>query len=484
MSTIKWLGEFLFIPIGTERRSRILASAILLLIFIGGAVHWVYFFHQGKMTFQANDWPKEYSYYSALQQAVIEGRLPFHIDHPFQNTYRFLANPEIVLSPQIILLRWLDVGQFVLANTLIMYTLFFLGCLLLMRRFRLPLFAFLTLFTLAGFNGYITSHLAAGHSMWNGYFLLPLFGLTLLDMISLEPSRGVIFKVALVLFGIFLQGSFHMLVWCWIFLAFLAVGSWRLIKPVVSVIVLSVLLSAFRLIPAVLTYNQFSFPYISGYPDVRVLWEALTVIRQIDYTHLGGFSGTLAWYEYDAYIGLAGAAFILVFGLVYRIIKGEEWDDLRFPSLDIPIIMLIFLSINYSFAVIARLNLPLLAGERVASRFIAIPLVILLILATLRFGRFLPNIKRSNGARVLLGVIYLDLLSSIMIHNYNWRISRIENYYPKVLTGGVYHIISMPDPEYLISFWVGLGITIATLVGILLFFLPHWRHAKPVSTLG
>ncbi len=470
MGMVKWLGEFLFVPVDKSMRSRVLAGIFLLLVFLGGVTHWVYFFHGGQMTFQANDWPKEYSYYTVLQQSVKELRLPFHMDHPFQGTYRFLANPEVVLSPQVILLRWLSVGQFVLANTLIMYTLFFIGCLLIMRKFDLPPFAFLVMVLLAGFNGYITAHLAAGHSMWNGFFLLPFFALLLIELVSQKPTVGIVIKLSLVLFGMFLQGSFHMVVWCWMFLVFLAAASWRLIKPVLGVLGGSLVLAAVRLIPTLMTFSGFSFPYISGYPDLHMLWDALTELRTIDTTHLGGFFGTLGWQEYDAYIGLAGVMFVLVFGIVYRLKKGEEWDAFRFQPLDVPIILLTFLSVNYSFAVLAKLNLPLVAGERVASRFIIIPLTMLIILGGLRFGQFLPKVSRSIGAKVLLVALFLDLVTAIGLHSYNWRISRMENSYPKVLVDMAYHILDVPDPGYVAGFWVGVVITSLGLVGVILYF--------------
>jgi hypothetical protein len=90
--------------------------------------------------------------------------------------------------------------------------------------FQVTPFAFLILFTLAGFNGYITAHLAVGHSMWGGFFLLPFFALEALSLAEEKTSPGVITRMALVLFGMLLQDSFHMFIWCCMFLAFMAAG--------------------------------------------------------------------------------------------------------------------------------------------------------------------------------------------------------------------------------------------------------------------
>jgi hypothetical protein len=479
---MRWLGEFLFVPVEPRRRSQVAFALFLLLLYVGGVVHWVYYFHGGQMTFQAYDWPKEYSYYSTLKQAVTEGRIPYHIDHPFQGTNRFMSIPETVISPQIILLRWLSVGQFILVNFLFLYSLFFAGCVLLMRRFRLPPFAFLVLFTLAGFNGHITAHLAVGHSMWGGFFLLPFFALEMLNLAEGKASLGVVGRTALVLFAMFMQGSFHIVIWCWMFLAFMAAGTWRLARPVVGIVGLSALLSAFRLIPDLFTFAGFSFPYLGGYPSLQDLFAGLTVIRQVNYTHIGGFFGTLGWQEYDAFIGLGGLAFVLIFGIYFRIKKDPAYSGLRFAALDVPIVMMVLLSINDTYAVLARL--PLFAVERVSSRFIIIPLVILIVLGSIRFGQWLPGISRSTGAKVLLGAIYIDLATSLAIHNFNWRISRIENNHPKELYDGIYHIITMPDSRYVFLVNLGIAITILTLAVVLLRWIypRFFVKAKPKLT--
>ena len=71
---------------------------------------------------------------------------------------------------------------------------------------------------------------------------------------------------------------------------------------------------------------------------------------------------------------------------------------------------------------------------------------------------------------LLLAVVYIDLVSSLVIHNFNWRISRMENSYPKVLYDGVYHILEVTDPGYVAAVGFGATLTLFGLVAAALFF--------------
>jgi len=463
--------EFLFVPLGSGSLSRTLAVVFFCLVFAGGIVHWFYFLHGGEMTFQAFDWTREYSLYSVIQAAVRQMRIPYFVDHPFFYTERFIAIPDTNLSPQVFLLNWLDIPQFILANALFMYSLFFAGCLLLMRRYRLPPFAFLAMVTLAGLNGTITAHLAVGHSMWIGVLLLPFFAYTVLEIVQQDAearSAKPAVLLGLVLFGMFLQGALHLMIWCWMFLGFLALGSWRYLKPVATALALSVLLSSFRFIPAVLTFQNFGYDYISGFPSLGDLWAGLTRIRDLEYPHIGGFFGTLGWHEYDVFIGLVGVAFLVGFGIYLRVKKDPALDSIRFAPLDVPIILVTLLSINYAYLVVARLPIPLVNSERVSSRFLIVPLVMLIVLSSIRFGWFLPTIRRSAGAQTLFLAAYVVLVTDLGMHSFTWRLGRMENQFPHVPYTMAYHIVHQVDPGYVASVNFGIALSLATLAGVLL----------------
>jgi len=168
-----------------ERRRALAPALALAFLYLTGVVHWLLFFNLASAAFRGpsfsvEDWPKEYRYYSILQQAVRGDRVPFYVSRPI-HTRKFLALPEVSWSPQLLLLRFMPVGAFVVANTLLLYSAGFAGLLLIRRRYSLGLLPFAFLFAIFAFNGHVTAHLAVGHSMWVGYFLLP-FVLLLLDV--------------------------------------------------------------------------------------------------------------------------------------------------------------------------------------------------------------------------------------------------------------------------------------------------------------
>ena len=172
--------KFLFNPEPGLRTlpERLFTTTFLVSLFSCGVIHWVLFLQFGNMSFSdtTTDWPTQLIYYQALATILYEPDIPYFIvplAGPAGNY--FLGNPEIVLSPQIVLLRFLNVGPFVLINTLIMYTIGFFGCLVIRKHYQLSPVPFLVLFLMFNMNGHITSHISAGHSMWNGYFLLPFF---------------------------------------------------------------------------------------------------------------------------------------------------------------------------------------------------------------------------------------------------------------------------------------------------------------------
>ena len=53
---------------------------LITLLYLAGIGHWVWFFNGGDLTLEAYDWPKEAMYFQVLQEALREGRVPFHIE--------------------------------------------------------------------------------------------------------------------------------------------------------------------------------------------------------------------------------------------------------------------------------------------------------------------------------------------------------------------------------------------------------------------
>ena len=212
-----------------------LAAVWLVGLFGFGAWLWVYFLNGGAIQLDLHDWGEVTSpRYAFLKDAVTRGLLPLHMPGAWalrNVTDRFIAVADTNLSPQILLLRWLSLGDFFVANTVGLYALGCAGLVLVFRRFRLSLIVLTALFFLLLFNGHVTAHLAVGHANWTAFFLLPFFGLLVFEALDTTPGWRWTLGVALLLFVIFLQGAYHLFVMALLFLGLLGVASRRLLRP-------------------------------------------------------------------------------------------------------------------------------------------------------------------------------------------------------------------------------------------------------------
>jgi hypothetical protein len=455
---------------------------VLIVLFAGGLLHWVLFFHYGDIAFSAYDWHKEYTYYSIIKNAIATGRMPYHVDIIFQGTRRFLALPETNLSPQILLLPFMSIGRFVLVNVLILYTAGFVGCLLIARRYGLSILAFTVFFLLFNFNGHLTSHMGVGHSMWSAYFLLPFLILLTMEIVEGKATRTTPIKLAFVLFFIVLQGGLHIYVWALAFLFLLMLFNPSQLRPLGLSMVFSVALSAFRLFPAAFALSGKAERFIWSYPTVRDMLDALITIRQQTPERLAPW-GTAGWWEYDLYIGLTGLAFVLWFGVVSRFLKSTPAEH-RYGAFDIPLLIMFVLSVSYFWAFISRIPLPILKSERVATRFIVLPLILLITLASVRFNDLLERIKQTVKLRIaaVVGIALVSL--GFLDHSYLWSVARLERVFKgQGVVPSVPVIVTMRDVSYETILAVSAIVSAVGIAG-LLYLAVRYRGRRPDQVSG
>jgi hypothetical protein len=406
-----------------------------------GLVHWGVFFDWGRLRLSAYDWPKEAFFLEVFQEAIRSGRLPYHvrISAPYAKEFpqlinypeptkgssvvcRFLALPETILSPDIILLCFLRPGQFFFVHFLLLYTVGFLGSLGIRRRFGLSITPFAIFFILFNFNGYITSHLAVGHSMWGGYFLLPFFALFILEWMEQRYSFVAPLRIAFVLFVMLLQGSFHMVTWCWLLIVLIGLFNWRLWKQSVVILAGSGILSAHRLIPAAYAFWGFNqLVFLGGYQSIGDLFSAFLLIEEPSYP-----PPFLFWWEYDLYIGVLGVAWLAYFGLYQRFVRASIFEPCRFRSLDLPMLVVALFSLDSLYGWIYSLPIPLFNGERATARFMIIPVVLLFVIAAVRMQRTFEWRGRDPNRHRLFAIGLAVMFGCLMLHSYAWLIGRLE----------------------------------------------------------
>jgi hypothetical protein len=474
-----------------SRLARALTVVALVVLYVLGLAYWTVFFNRGDIAFSHNDdWTKEFDYYCVLQEALRTRLVPYHMTEEYQHTDKFLGLPETNLSPQILLLPYLDVGRFLWLNTLLLYSLGFAGCLLLLRRYRLGAAPFTLLFLLFNFNGFITAHLSVGHSMWNGYFLLSFVTLYVLEVVE-EASFAAALKLALVLFAMMLQGSFHMVIWVWMLLAILTAFHWRYWKQVALALGFSAALSFFRLVPAALTFaGRSDRKFWTGYPTLTDVLDGLVGLHDRNYPAAsGGWIGSrilevpggdhhhLRWWEYDMYVGVLGLAALVVFGVYYRFRGGPSLERCRYRALDAPLLVMAFLSLNYFYEVVTRLPVPLLNAEGVTSRFLIVPLLMLLVISVIRMQRVLEGVRMTAALAVVLVGGLLQTNFSLAEHLWLWRIKAAEE-----ATEPTVRLVSeSPDRLYVASVWLSAAVSVVALAAWLLVFLRLRRRGAPAA---
>ncbi|MBN1405767.1 MAG: hypothetical protein JW946_04540 [Candidatus Omnitrophica bacterium] len=458
-----------------KRNQKIIGILVIAFLFILGIIHWLSFFNFGDLSFSAYDWPKEIRCYSVLEQAIRQGIIPYNVSRalPYDATNRFLALPEIITSPQLILLKVMSIGNFIVLNTILMYAIGFIGCLLIKKRYNLSLIPFTILYLLFNFNGHITSHIAIGHSMWNGYFLLPFFCLFLFELIEQNAkNNNAAIKISLILFAIILQGTWHLFVWCILFMLFLAIFERKYTRQVASAIILSVLLSLFKLLPAAITFYNKGYRFMSGYPNLRDLFDALTLIRDHTFVYAGGILASLGSWECDIYIGILGLAFIAYFGFYVRFKNDSVSKNYTYKKLDWPIGLMSLFSISCFYAFIAMLPIPLLNSERVPSRFLILPLVVMVIISCINMQKLIHLYK--NLSKVIKFVSIAALLQvafSLMGHSKVWRIASIEKSFANEMPDFTISIIQQPDAFYKSIFWFSSFVSLFVFVILVLFYI-------------
>jgi len=395
-----------------DSKSKYLTTSAYTYIFIVflyalGIIYWAWFFNFGSIQFSVFDWDKEYSYYKILKQSLQTLTIPYHFSQKFQGTFRFLSIPETNLSPLILLLPFFNIGTFILLNTVIMYSVGFVGTIFIMRKYGLSLIQFTFLFLLINFNGHIISHLSAGHSMWSGYFLLPWLVYFIFQMLETKQNNTPSVKIALVLFGMLLLGAVHFFIWSCMFLLLIALFNLKYLNRIFQSIALSALLGIFRLVPALNTFVNTKNIYTQGINSVRDFVNAFISSEPVNaFKMIGPIKNY--WLEYDIYIGVVGVLLIAVFGICMRFKQSLFTEDYSFRKLDFALLIMFLLSLEFISKIVFQLPVPFISAVRLPTRLLIIPVVVLIVISCIRLQKLMERYP-SDLLKILtlIGVLLL-----------------------------------------------------------------------------
>ena len=482
MQTLDLIGT-LFAP-EREARARWLVRACIGGLFLGGLAAWAFLMGWGRAPLDFHDWSDiNVPRLSFLQNAIRAGQWPLHMastESLHGVTDRFLALPDVITSPQSLLLLVLSVPQFVLADVLIHFAAGFAGLLLLRRHFQWSLFAFSLAYLLFLFNGHILAHYSVGHFTWGAYFLFPFVALLLLRFLDGDTSWRSIAQLAAVMFYMVLAGGQHHMTWVLLLLGLLVPFCWSRAWWLVAAAIASGLLSAVRLLPPALELGSFRkaglVADVIGYPSMSHLIGSLVLLRRETPAFVEALPGNIwffdsAFYEFNVYIGAIGFA-LLAAGLY-------KWMRVAAPmyrQLVVPVLIMTAFSLGSVFRIVRAASIPLLDGERYTARMFCLPLFVMIVMGATALDRHLRQASVLAWHRVLASValvfVALDIAASIRL----WRVAISSGLFgPMAIDLPGAAIANHADPAYSTAILAGLAITLAT-AAVLLVLVARERQ--------
>ncbi len=437
-------------------------------LYLLGLAAWYYFLNGGDIQLELHDWAEVTApRYAFLQDAARKGELPLHMPGKWalrNVTDRFASVADTNLSPQVLLLRFMEVGDFILANTLILYTLGFVGLLLLRDRLRLSMGAFTLLYALLFFNGSISTHLAVGHANWPAYFLIPFLIVLVLELLDQPKMWRWIGWYSAWMLLIFLQGAFHLFAATLLFMILVAIFYPQQRVTAVLGMVFALLSSSVRILPAALEASKFDTEFLSGFTDLEELFQAMVTLRPLQESTI--FSNTmlsrLGWWEKDYYLGVAGLAFLV---FMVFILWTHERDLLkRYSPLLWPLLLLAVLSIGRFYRIIAVLQIPLFSSQRVSTRLFALPLAIVIAIAVHAFQRSTDRWRAIRQLRALAIIGMAIMAHDLWQHFKTWRVIHMSSLFqPKPLDLSLNYVANHADPAYTTMLALGAVLSVCSL---------------------
>ena len=477
------LADFLFQPVSATRRRWLawawIAGLYLVGVFlIGQLLNW------GRGPYDFHDWAEVNAARIAfVQDAVETGQLPLHMPDASALrgvTDRYLALPDVILSPQMLLLPFFSVTGWVLFNTLLLYTLGALALLWFLRRFDLSPLVFALLFLIYAANGHVQAHLSVGHVNFAATYLMPWLIVLLVQAVDggqagKLPGWRWVAATSFLLFFILLNGAFHQFVWCLFFLGFFGLFAWKYFGLALKTLVASCLLAIFRLLPPALELGKFDNEYLGGYPTFAAVLDGL--VRFTDpYQSFGtrGFLTPLGAWEFDLFVGLAGTLFLLGFGL-WRWLRKLDAPD-GFPQFLLPALAMTALAVGRVYRPFMLLPIPLINGERVSSRLIILPFLVLAVMAAVQMQRWLDSRNLRAELRWGMAGLAVLLLHDLWQHTRAWRVNVAADAYGRMDVNLAIKVVSNhPDPAYTNLLLAGAVVTLVTAVALLAL---AWRERK------
>ncbi|PPR46208.1 MAG: hypothetical protein CFH18_00128 [Alphaproteobacteria bacterium MarineAlpha5_Bin8] len=436
-----------------------------------------------KKIFTFSDWPNEHNALAVIKYSLENNIIPYHAPHslgPGPPKDRWMAGPINVITPQIILLKFVDTQTFFFINLLLMYSIGFLGCLLFKYRFNISNFPFFILLLFYNFNGYFVEKIAAYGPHYMGYYILPyciyfLFVIVNSDYKDKESQLyyGTLFGLAHSL--IFYQGTLHLYTITLTFLLFWYFFNFRNYIFLFFSLFFSFSLSSIKLLPAAFAYGttgNFHYWEGGGYSTLPSIIENMIVVKNI--FHYPPFS---QW-ETSLYISVFGLLILTLFVFIKSF--DDRKSDINLRSFIFPLILITFISLRFYKHLIIPHWIPLLSSESLTSRYMIIPLLILTFIAIINLNHYLIMNKENVFNKIFIYSSGILCFVLIMNHSRVWRMHRVqsESDWYNILTSNQQNPLldgivnnNYNDKLYIYICWAGVAISFFSLILLILCFI-------------
>jgi chromate transport protein ChrA len=158
--------------------------------------------------------------------------------------------------------------------------------------------------------------------------------------------------------------------------------------------------------------------------------------------------------------------------------------DSRRPyhALWLPISALAIASVGQVYQLVHALNIPMFSSQRVSTRFLFLPLAMLIFLAAIRLQEYFASHRASDWVKLvelaIVGVAAQDLWQ----HFKSWRVTNMGKVFsPQPLDLSLYTVANHPDPPYITVLVIGLAITLVTLLFLVVMSIREQARRSPRS---
>jgi hypothetical protein len=231
-------------------------------------------------------------------------------------------------------------------------------------------------------------------------------------------------------------------------------------KMIFSAILSSFFINAYKIIPSILLSNELSLDFHTSFSSsdqfVRSLIYSFTPLDSVISSTVLDYS---IW-EINFYVGLASFIMILIFSYGFFQYSGNK----QYRILLIPISILIVLCIGHFYQPIFQSGLPILSGERVFTRFLILPLLLVITISVKQYQIKINEYLNRPIFMFFFWILNLIIANDLTQHAANWEIIQIIKIIPPEFMQLNYSIQNRSDPVYFAFIIAGVSISIITFI--------------------